>query len=610
MTIIFILFILVFIGYGCIQVINVALPRFFLVPTHNWSDKIKDNIEYPKSIYLKVGIKRSSYRKRLVASSKNPSTYNNFTNNKLKIYPEDKKNEDNFFLENLKHRSVDDPRRKILYGFFHPYANNGGGGEKVLWQAVSATLLSNDKNITVIYTSNLEEPSKIIDKAESKFKVNFCDKKRIVFIYLRRFNRLIDNNYWKHFTLIGQLFGTALLTLEALFELSPDIWVDTIGLPGGYYFIYAILKAPIVAYVHYPILQDDMFGKLKFKDFSFDQLKTFRFTGSDIVQMFKLIYWSVLYYYYVYLGSLVDITLANGSWTFNHMKKIWFLNENLGSTLDILYPPCGDELLTIKNITTIRENKMIYIAQFRPEKRHELILLEYKKFLTEFNQAKITVKQLPVLVFLGSCRSDDDTETLNHLKQLVNELQLQDMVEFIIDCSYDEILHQLSIVKFGLNSMWNEHFGIGVVEYLANGVIPMVHASAGPLLDIATNVNGELSNTWHNDTGFFFKSEVDPDFIPNIQSESSDLLTFKHPTDNSKTIDYPSLSQLLKTCFIESPELISDSNLSQMRLNASKIVDKFSNQKFTTEWMKYTRNMESLEKKYRKDKRTSIENVF
>ena len=32
--------------------------------------------------------------------------------------------------------------------------------------------------------------------------------------------------------------------------------------------------------------------------------------------------------------------------------------------------------------------------------------------------------------------------------------------------------------------MWNEHFGIGVVEMMAAGVVPVAHASGGPALDI------------------------------------------------------------------------------------------------------------------------------
>ena len=42
--------------------------------------------------------------------------------------------------------------------------------------------------------------------------------------------------------------------------------------------------------------------------------------------------------FYVYLGSKVNIALANGSWTFNHLSKIWVFNTALGNVLDVLYP--------------------------------------------------------------------------------------------------------------------------------------------------------------------------------------------------------------------------------------------------------------------------------
>jgi alpha-1,2-mannosyltransferase len=34
--------------------------------------------------------------------------------------------------------------------------------------------------------------------------------------------------------------------------------------------------------------------------------------------------------------------------------------------------------------------------------------------------------------------------------------------------------------------MWNEHFGIGVVEMLAAGLVTVAHDSAGPKMDIVT----------------------------------------------------------------------------------------------------------------------------
>lgn len=49
--------------------------------------------------------------------------------------------------------------------------------------------------------------------------------------------------------------------------------------------------------------------------------------------------------------------------------------------------------------------------------------------------------------------------------------------------------------KVGLHTMWNEHFGIGVVEYMAAGLIPVAHKSGGPLMDIVTEYNNKPTGT-------------------------------------------------------------------------------------------------------------------
>lgn len=590
-------FILIYVIY---QAILTALPRLFLVPPLQWQTKIQKVIDHPKPVYLKIGWKRSSYRRRLVTASAQPSFYTNFTNNKLKLLPQDSDKGNAKFLDSMKLRDPKDPARKLIHGFFHPYANNGGGGEKVLWQAVEATLLSDERNIVVVYTTNIDaKPMEILNKARDKFNINNLDSSRVVFIYLRRFSALIDAAYWKQFTLIGQLFGSVLLGLEAMYELSPDIWIDTIGLPGSYWLAKWILKIPIVAYVHYPIIQQDMFNKLKYKSFS--DLKSYKPNPSESKQAFKFIYWSFMSYLYTYLGSCVDLTLTNGSWTNSHIKDIWYMNKP--NSISILYPPCSTETLVCPNLSTPRENKLLYIAQFRPEKRHNLIVTEFLKFLEKLREAKTPVVEWPKVVFLGSCKTKDDSSTLDALRDQVQDLQLTEHIEFIVDCPFSTVKDELRNSKFGLNAMWNEHFGIGVVEYSSAGVVPIVHASAGPLLDILS-IDGPAFS-WSNEAGFFFKSETDPDYKGQTKD---DMLEFEF---NGQKAYYPTLSVLLETLFIKCPKEISDANLELKReAGAAYVTEKFSNKTFSTQWSDKMKVLGALEVHYRSEKRDKVCAVY
>lgn len=49
----------------------------------------------------------------------------------------------------------------------------------------------------------------------------------------------------------------------------------------------------------------------------------------------------------------------------------------------------------------------------------------------------------------------------------------------------------------GIHTMWNEHFGIGIVECMAAGLIMIAHKSGGPMMDIVeesdTSRNGFLA---------------------------------------------------------------------------------------------------------------------
>ena len=111
------------------------------------------------------------------------------------------------------------------------------------------------------------------------------------------------------------------------------------------------------------------------------------------------------------------------------------------------------------------------------------------------------------LVMVGGCRSDVDKQFVEELKALAKKLsiqvrsdvlhgklaayhlahvsqQRQDKVEFRINAPIEDLKELLATCSVGIHTMWNEHFGIGVVEMMAAGVPPIAHDSGGPALDI------------------------------------------------------------------------------------------------------------------------------
>jgi alpha-1,2-mannosyltransferase len=45
----------------------------------------------------------------------------------------------------------------------------------------------------------------------------------------------------------------------------------------------------------------------------------------------------------------------------------------------------------------------------------------------------------------------------------------------------------------GIHTMWNEHFGISVVEMMAAGLVVVAHNSGGPSMDIVTPFEGRIT---------------------------------------------------------------------------------------------------------------------
>ncbi|KAK2047414.1 glycosyl transferase group 1 [Colletotrichum somersetense] len=381
-----------------------------------------------------------------------------------------------------------------VVGFFHPFCNAGGGGERVLWAAIKTTQERYPKALCVVYTGDHEvNKQAMLARVKTRFNIDLHPPS-VNFLYLST-RHLVLASTWPHFTLLGQSLGSVVLAWDAFQLLVPDIFIDTMG----YAFSLGLSKllfrrVPTCAYVHYPTISTDMLQSLdpesKTGTQGVNAGKGVGFRGKA-----KKFYWRLFAALYSRMGSTVDVVMTNSTWTQDHVQRLWGpyrQGKARNYPIAVNYPPCAvEELEAAVEVSEASEKKrekaLVYIAQFRPEKNHTLIIQSFAEFLKTESEAAKDAK----LVLIGSVRDDHDSKRVYTLRLLVNELGIKDRVEFHLDASWPEILDWLQRASVGVNGMWNEHFGIGVVEYQAAGLISVVHDSGGPKLDIVIKIDGE-----------------------------------------------------------------------------------------------------------------------
>jgi len=77
------------------------------------------------------------------------------------------------------------------------------------------------------------------------------------------------------------------------------------------------------------------------------------------------------------------------------------------------------------------------------------------------------------------------------LKELCKTYEIENHVEFKLNFKFEYLLEYLAQSTVGIHTMIDEHFGIGVVECMAAGLVMVAHASAGPKMDIVVPYRGE-----------------------------------------------------------------------------------------------------------------------
>ena len=323
----------------------------------------------------------------------------------------------------------------------------------------------------------------------------------LVFLYLSTRHLVLASTY-PRFTLLGQSLGSLALAYDAFSLLVPDIFIDTMGYAFTLAFCHYLFPAiPTAAYVHYPTISTDMLDSL---NDTTGERGLNSGAGTGWKGKVKKQYWYLFARLYGWVGSKIDLVMCNSSWTRGHISALWKVPCSVSSFAAVVWPPCAvEEIETKIDVSAAsekkRENLVLYIAQFRPEKNHSLVLRAFAKYYHSSADLKMS-KQRPKLVLVGSVRSNtsDDIHIYN-LRLQARELKIEEATTFICDASFSAIQQQMQRASIGVNGMWNEHFGIGVVEYLAAGLIPVVHDSGGPKLDIVVPFEGK-STGYHAET--------------------------------------------------------------------------------------------------------------
>lgn len=368
---------------------------------------------------------------------------------------------------------------KIVVGLFHPYCNAGGGGEKVLWVALQALQRRYPNAEFYVYTGDIEAtPLDIVDKVKNN--LNVCLDKNIKFIYLHR-RKWLEAVRYPYFTLLCQSLGSIYLGFEALNQLNPDVFIDTMG----YTFTLPLFKyiggCRTGCYVHYPIITTDMLKRVSNRIAMYNNRSVI--ARSPFLTAGKIFYYQIFAALYSWAGQCSDVTLVNSTFTYEHLNNIWC------QSLHLVYPPCEvDYLKKIeRGSRQLQKIRILSLAQFRPEKDHPLQLqamYELREIIPEELFANV------ILVMCGSCRNADDQMRVKDLQDLSKHLSLENNVEFRVNISFEELLEEFRDAYLGIHTMLDEHFGIGIVELMAAGLITIAHKSGGPLLDIIETSEG------------------------------------------------------------------------------------------------------------------------
>lgn len=443
----------------------------------------------------------------------------------------------------------------LVVGFLHPYANAGGGGERVLFHALDWVVREHPNAVCVVYTGDIHPdqglgspfsssslgailhavPSAratavsiaeagaaaprtltapdgapyvdgpaILAQAQRRFGLDL-PANRVYFLPVKSRHLLGDS--WRCFTLAGQALGGALVASEAMAQVMPDMLIDTTGLAFAAPMARAYdARLPIASYTHYPAITRTMLARVA--------SRTPGHTNSVAVarsywrSALKLLYYRIFALFYVRALHSPDALTANGTWTTAQLRALFSpraydlasqlvphtpprpdtaaspptndAQPRKGKEVARVYPPVDVAALEVAPLNPAGgRTGIVSLAQFRPEKEHatQLRALAALRALQERISADVDVEgdktqpraaplPMPKLTMIGGVRNAEDERRVWALRQYAEQLGVADHVEFVVNAPWTQVVDILAHASVGFSTMVDEHFGMGVVEFM------------------------------------------------------------------------------------------------------------------------------------------------
>jgi len=213
----------------------------------------------------------------------------------------------------------------------------------------------------------------------------------------------------------------------------------------------------IMCYVHYPHV-----ARIKHPEFVAEKYKT-----SIYGRMMWFLHKHLFPRFFEHKNiSSKWLLLVNSSLTYSHVSKLLSTNR-----VTLLYPPVDVKRIIALSKNSQKENLVIAIGRFEPERRYEDLIYALKK-----------VKAKCKLLIIGFSYDDKYVE---HLKKIIKNMDVMDKVELLLNADRELVLSKLVKAKVIVHTAIREPFGISIVEGMASGCIPVIRQGFnGPWIDI------------------------------------------------------------------------------------------------------------------------------